>query len=114
MSKVADAVGTRKGSIKKNESDIMMLRRRGRRDRAEIEQNITENVTNINADISELELRVEQNETDIVVINEELDDLPNIYVQSVPIREIVVIERAEWEAIDTPDETILYCVYDEA
>lgn len=86
--------GSQKPDEKYVETEIILERRRSKRFKAETEENIT--VIN----------------EDITTINEVLDEIPNIYVKSVPIREIVVLERAVWEDITEPDETILYCVYD--
>lgn len=83
------------------QSEVILLRGRGRDFQEQTEQNITV----INEDITTID-------SSITTINETLDGLDEIYVKSVPIREIVVIERSDWEDIAEPDESILYCVYD--
>jgi len=93
----------REGSIKKNESDILMLRRR---------QGVYGD--EVDAKFSELELKI----AELTAQLQKLIDNPNIepdlsmFVKSEPIRRIEVIPREYWDKIQYPLNSTLYLVYD--
>ena len=94
-------IGVRQGSVKKNESDILMLRRRQNREFASLE----ERVEFLEAEIDRINNKVVE-----VVETPEID--LSLFVKSVPIRDVQLLERVYWEKIQYPRSDVLYLVYD--
>lgn len=106
--------GSQKPDEKYVETEIILERRRSKRFKAETEDNLTaigDNITSIEGDVVTINENITAIDESIVEINGIIADLADTYVQSVPIREIVVMDRTEWDST-TPDPDILYCVYD--